>query len=80
MSIEKTAHGRSFCVSNKLFGDTIPLQPHRDRMVDHQAVGLNMAGVGHHIHPRRGGFAEGCTKGGMGFIVGGEVIPREGRS
>ena len=31
---EKTACGRSFCVSNKLFGDTIPLQPHGDRVVD----------------------------------------------
>ena len=28
MSIEKTACGRSFCVSNKPYSDTIPLQPH----------------------------------------------------
>ena len=68
---KKTAYGRSFCVSNKLFGDTIPLQPYGDRVVDHQAVGLNMASVGHHIYPRRRGFAEGCTKGGMGLYGAG---------
>ena len=35
MSIEKTAYGRSFCVSNEPYSDTIPLQPHGDRVVDH---------------------------------------------